>query len=258
MTKTSIGRTFWRSYFRVYDRIAQALPYQQLLRAGVRRLNVKPGGQYLDLGCGTGNSTLMIAQKLTSGSFVMGIDNSKTAIELARTKAATIGFSRTSFSLCSINKDLEFNDQHFDGVLANNVIYLVKDPVQTLAEVLRVLKPGASFVMSNPKRGASPFKILVEHLRLKHEAYREQGASFSTFRTMIHGVVKFTDFLRLLPFQLLLKSGTTVEARFWAASEWQTIFDQLSQSSQIPFEASAPALDYADQNYTFTLTRLGE
>ena len=258
MKGTAVTRTFWRSYFRVYDRMAQAIPYQRLLQDGAKRLSIRSNGLYLDLGCGTGNSTAMIAQELGSGGRVIGIDRSVTAIDLAQAKLIDAnGIAKVSLWQSDFEHGLEFKHQRIDGVLANNVIYLVKDPVQTLAEVLRVLKPGAHFVMSNPKRGASPSKILIEHLRLKREAYREQGASFSNLRTIFHGVVKFADFLRLLPFQLLLKHGSTVEARFWSVEEWQEVFDRLSETSNVSFEVSPPEPTYADQNYSFTLTRLG-
>ncbi|MBI5655049.1 methyltransferase domain-containing protein [Candidatus Uhrbacteria bacterium] len=43
-----------------------------------------------------------------------------------------------------------FKDDDFDGVLALNMLYIVRDPVATLREVKRVMKMGASVVMTLP------------------------------------------------------------------------------------------------------------
>ncbi len=247
-----LTRCFWKSYFTVYDRLSQVIPYRRLLVDSVSRLKVNPGGHYLDIGCGTGNSSLAIYNRARGNCTVVGLDYIPSAIERAKSKLPAEGLSNVGFSHADINKGLHFPAESFDGVLANNVIYLVSDPVETLAQVLAVLKPGGRFVMTNPRKGGNPFEIYLSHLREKKASYN----CFPSLQIVPHAALKFLDFIAFLPFQLVLQSGKGVESRFWDAEDWEQVFSQLRNRTLIPFEVSPPSLAYADQNYTFTLTRL--
>ncbi len=50
------------------------------------------------------------------------------------------------------NGHLPFADASFDGAILDNVLEHLDEPTQLLAEILRVLRPGASFVVGVPGR----------------------------------------------------------------------------------------------------------
>lgn len=110
----------------------------------------------LDLCCGTGDLTFLLAQH--SSSRITGLDFSPAMLSHARTKAATLEFGdRLDFVLAD-STTMPFADDHFDAVAIafafRNLTWNtpLKDPA--LAEVLRVLKPGGRFVIvetSQPK-----------------------------------------------------------------------------------------------------------
>ena len=54
---------------------------------------------------------------------------------------------------CGAGESLPFPDNSFDLVISNEVIEHVQDDRQTLAEIVRVLKPGGRLVMFCPNRG---------------------------------------------------------------------------------------------------------
>jgi ubiquinone/menaquinone biosynthesis C-methylase UbiE len=96
----------------------------------------------LDLGCNSGRPLDFLCKKFEArGS---GVDVNQSAI--AR---ATNDFSKYSFKLYD-GQLLPFDDQSFDHISLHHVLGHVKDPVLTLNEIKRVLKPGASLSLITP------------------------------------------------------------------------------------------------------------
>src|SRR5436190_10254896 len=99
-------------------------------------------GRALYIQAGTGGHALGLrecaGQKLT----IVCSDNNEECLELARAKAAAL-HERAQFQRENAQA-LSFPDDEFDLVLANNSFTLPSDLKATLAEVLRVAKPGAT------------------------------------------------------------------------------------------------------------------
>lgn len=95
----------------------------------------------LECACGTGVLTLpmaQICQKLTATDYSEGM------MKQARKKLE--GYSNTTFMRADIH-DLPFEDEHFDVVVAANVIHLVDNPDKALSEMLRVCKTGGRIII---------------------------------------------------------------------------------------------------------------
>jgi SAM-dependent methyltransferase len=99
----------------------------------------------LDAGCGTGLTTLRIAEQCLGGS-VYGIDLSGKMIEVARNEAAARGLD-LDLRTGSIT-DLPYSDSAFDVVLTNIMFHHLDlvEKRQAVAEITRVLKPGGRYV----------------------------------------------------------------------------------------------------------------
>jgi ubiquinone/menaquinone biosynthesis C-methylase UbiE len=100
-------------------------------------LQPKPGGLYLDVGCGTANYLTALAHM---GLQFTGIDPSTTMLA----EAAKKDHGATLINTDSTNIPLP--DNHFDGVLASFTLHHWKDKLAGLTEVCRVMKPGARLV----------------------------------------------------------------------------------------------------------------
>ena len=100
----------------------------------VDRLDPKPGERVLDLGCGDGTLTLLIAAR---GASVIGIDASADMVAAARAKGVD---ARQEHA-----EHLPF-EREFDAVFSNAVLHWIKDAGAVAGGVARALKPGGRFV----------------------------------------------------------------------------------------------------------------
>jgi len=101
-----------------------------------------PGEKVLDVGCGTGNFSLKLAQK---GCEVTGIDVSPHMLQHALEKVAGTDLP-VSFSQMDA-RHTEFPDDHFDAVYSVTALEFIPDRDQALEELRRVLKPGGRMVI---------------------------------------------------------------------------------------------------------------
>src|SRR2546426_817268 len=95
--------------------------------------NIKPGQQVLDLGCGTGEFTAMIAKQ---GAEVFGIDIAHAAVS-----KASVNYPELKFEQSAIGAPFPADDASFDVVWTSEVIEHIPDTARWLSEVRRVLRP---------------------------------------------------------------------------------------------------------------------
>lgn len=95
----------------------------------------------LDAGCGVGSITIGLAKVVAPGE-VVGIDISEASLVTARSSAETQGLSNVRFELADVTA-LPFDDASFDAAFAHALLQHVESPAAALAEMRRVLRPGA-------------------------------------------------------------------------------------------------------------------
>jgi ubiquinone/menaquinone biosynthesis C-methylase UbiE len=108
-------------------------------------LRLRAGARVLDLGCGLGDDTFQIAERVGATGHVTGVDVSANMIEEAtqranERRAAGRGLP-VSFAVGD-SQALEFATGTFDGVRAERMLMHVPDAERAIAEMSRVLKPG--------------------------------------------------------------------------------------------------------------------
>jgi len=99
------------------------------------KFNLK--GKVLDIGCGTGEKTSLIAKKFDT----TGIDISKTAIKKAKKKYKNIRFKAENA------EKLSFKSNSFDAVFSNAVLQFT-DLRKSAKEIFRILKPNGIACLS--------------------------------------------------------------------------------------------------------------
>jgi ubiquinone/menaquinone biosynthesis C-methylase UbiE len=115
-------------------------------------LDLKPSARVLDVGCGTGSLTMMIAGQLGGEGKVVGIDAAPRMIAIARRKAARAG-SRAEFAV-GVAEALEFADAAFDVVVNSMFLHHIDRELKQLAlgEMFRVLTPGGQLCTADIDR----------------------------------------------------------------------------------------------------------
>lgn len=103
------------------------------------QIEVAAGQVVLDLGCGNGWATRAIA-RLAPGVQAIGVDCSPQMI--ARADELHSFTIRARYDLGAFEA-LEFGDGHFDRAFSMEAIYYAVDLPRSLAELHRVLRPGA-------------------------------------------------------------------------------------------------------------------
>jgi malonyl-CoA O-methyltransferase len=97
------------------------------------------GKSILELGCGTGKNTPLLA---SIGERVHALDFSAGMIDKARAKVEALN---VSFELADITKRWPANNQSFDLIVCNLVLEHIEDLVFVFAEASRVLYEGGRF-----------------------------------------------------------------------------------------------------------------
>jgi arsenite methyltransferase len=114
--------------------------HRSLALEAIARLDLQPGERVLDLGCGTGWATRLMADVVASeqGS-ASGLDLSQEMI--ARARAASREVENVLFALGTAD-EIPWRDEYFHKVLCLENFYFFPDPVSVLRELHRVLLPG--------------------------------------------------------------------------------------------------------------------
>ncbi len=106
----------------------------------IRLLEIPEDGRVLDVGCGNGWATRLMAQEASHGR-VVGIDISDEMVDLARESAV---LSNMEFREASAER-LPFAENEFTHVFSMESLYYYGDTLRALQEIRRVLKPGGRF-----------------------------------------------------------------------------------------------------------------
>jgi SAM-dependent methyltransferase len=185
-----------------------------------RRYGPKDVTHALDLGCGPGGNLELFAP--LSPELVCGIDLSRLALSLAAEAVP-----RANLVRADISKPLPFADASFDVVTVFNVLYhdWVVHEVDTLVEIVRVLKPGGLVLMTEPA-----FKMLareMDEVAMARRRYRcDEFATMcraAGLRTYFTSYFTSFGFPLLLLMKLLRRSAANVETHAIAAHDMKPL-----------------------------------
>jgi SAM-dependent methyltransferase len=111
----------------------------RIVRAVLAQLDLPPGGELLDAGCGAGTTL----DELTRYGRAHGVELNPLGVRAARERGhADVREARV--------EELPFEDATFDCITCLDVIEHTPDDIRSLEELRRVAKPGAALVVTVP------------------------------------------------------------------------------------------------------------
>ncbi len=108
----------------------------------------QPRMRILDIACGPGTLTGLLARQVGPGGEVVGIDLARGMIDLARSAAPP----NARFEVMDMEQ-LTYPDASFDAVVCGHGLQFAPDLSRALREARRVLSPGCAFAASVPSVG---------------------------------------------------------------------------------------------------------
>jgi ubiquinone/menaquinone biosynthesis C-methylase UbiE len=190
----------------------------------VARARIEEGFRVLDVGAGTGEVSIRLSHLVGPKGRVVAADVQPEMLSIARRKATKRGARNVEFKVTPMEK-LGLPDNSFDSVVGNYSLCCCVDYEATLAECLRVLKPGGRLTYNHggpddPLANQLMFRIFEgykttnpsKHLQEVREAeelqaeavekYREPFVTLDAMRglgfreaeaTLTRRVIKYTD-----------------------------------------------------------------
>lgn len=150
-------------------RLGQLHDYQLLFKSQAvrnRLSHLDQTSHILDCGVGTGAFSLALLESVDQPAHVSGVDISYPMLthaqQILENRCPSLDLRRGDI------RRLPFADASFDAVIFAHVLEHMADPVETLREMVRVLKPGAPLIGSVTRKGLG--QVLMS-LRWQNQGY---------------------------------------------------------------------------------------
>ncbi|MEM6803591.1 MAG: methyltransferase domain-containing protein [Bacteroidota bacterium] len=144
----------WSSYAKSYDLLLSYNPFYQALQEDIlqncRAWQIEPDDLIIDLGAGTGNYSLPIAQFFPAAR-VLHIEPNEGMNTRTREKIASMGLENVSI-LPSYAEEVKLSTNSVSACVCIHAFYTFKDPVASIQNIYRWLKPGGMAVLVDAGR----------------------------------------------------------------------------------------------------------
>lgn len=206
--------TAWARYAEIVDIMFAGITEAVLVAAAI-----SPGDRVLDLGCGSGGTTLAIAEKVTPVGSVTAIDVSAPMLERARRRIGAAGLVNVAFLLGDASV-YPFAANSFDAMVSRLGVMFFDDPENTFRRLSPSLDSGGRIALGvwrGPRENLwamGPVAAAKEFLDMPPRPGPEEPGPFSfadpdRVRAVLGGA-GLTD-IHLAPLDFQVPLGRTLE-----------------------------------------------
>jgi SAM-dependent methyltransferase len=175
---------------------------------------LRPGLRLLDCGCGSGSITVGLARIVGPGQAI-GVDLEPGQLERARELAAENRVPNVSLAVANVY-DLPFPNASFDAVFAHTLLEHLREPLQVLREMRRVLKPGGVAAVRDPDYGTAlrlPSTPMLEKAAQLLTRLREHVGGSPTYALRPRRLLREAGFVRVYAFAFAECQGSPEATR---------------------------------------------
>ena len=130
---------------------------QGMARSAFRRVGVQEGWHAIDCGCGPIGGLAVMAEMVGPAGRVVGVDFSEPAVQRARSVVAALQLSNVEVFAGDIHElDAAAVGGPFDLAYTRFFLMHQPDPVRTLSQIARLLRPGGWVVTQEALRNPPP------------------------------------------------------------------------------------------------------
>ncbi|SKA16371.1 methyltransferase domain-containing protein [Sediminibacterium ginsengisoli] len=185
-------------------------------------VDVKPGMRILDLGCGTGELTKIIADKF-NGAQVLGVDNSAEMLSKAPRQ------ENISFAQRSVQEQLELPGQ-WNAIIANASLQWVGDHVSLFPKLISKLLPGGQLAVQMPSQKENLLNQIL-HQQVQEAPYYE----------VLKETIRYSPVLSLDDYTRLFFDNAAKDILVYQkvypiiAASTETLYEFISGSALVPY-----------------------
>ncbi len=158
----------------LFARHPEYLPYL------MHHLDIHPGMTVVDIGCGSGVYTRLMASRLQGEGRAIGIDLQPALVEQAASYAAREGWGDLIAFHTGDAYSLPLPDACADVAFCNSLLWLLSDPGRAVREMHRVLRSGGRVLAAEPDGGFvhsyDPARPRLSELELRFQDCFVRGA----------------------------------------------------------------------------------
>jgi ubiquinone/menaquinone biosynthesis C-methylase UbiE len=156
---------------------SQAKTIERPTRLALQLAGIGPGMRVLDLGTGTGEVALLVAEAVGEAGEVLGVDQSPDVLEYAAGKCRDRGVTNVRFVLADVATYVP--DEPVDAVVGRLVHSYLPDRVATVRRLLGALNPGGVYLAleydTDAVRSAPPTPTVEQGRELVNAAFAAAG-----------------------------------------------------------------------------------
>ncbi len=220
----------------VMDTVSEAVDYDQMDHSGVNRrfvddllatLQVKSTAspvQVFDAGTGTAQIPLELMSRGID-AVVTATDLAEQMLIVAQHNVTAAGFAKSIRLVLADCKQLPDANGTYDVVMSNSIVHHIPDPLQVLAELWRILKPGGLLFVRDLMRPGDPATLdgLVQTYAGTSNDHQQQ-----MFRDSLHAALTVDEVRDLLKHVgIPVTSVQATSDRHWTIAAAKAAADRL-------------------------------
>lgn len=142
---------------KAFEKMTNFLPFKLLRRKVISRLKkFNPSGKLVDIGCGSGNLIIQIAEKLPRLNLV-GVDISSEILSFANKRAIEKKVDKKVEFKNGTVENLPFPNNSVDFIISTFSLHHWLNPIKAFKEIYRILKESGTFLIFDFRRDSRKF-----------------------------------------------------------------------------------------------------